>query len=341
MKMHWRLSLACAVALSLAATLPAAEPQIKALVKGLNNPCGVEVTKSGEIFVSDSAAHKVIRVNAKNGKASDLITGFPEDIYGKGPKFAIGPLGLALLDDHTLIVGGGGHPDGQELVRVYTIPAAGTSISHDEMKQKLGPIGPGEESQKGEGNFYGVAVGKHGVYITSNGDDTKGWVLKAPLENGNLGALKPFIATKVATDVDAPVGITVNKQGHLVVGQMGEVAGKGKDSLLTYYNGAGKLVARAEAGLYDIAALAFSPKSGKLYAVDFAWEKTSEGGLFRLDLESQGDKLAVKAVKIASLDKPTDLAFAADGTLYVTVFGTAKEGSDEKPGALLEIKGDL
>lgn len=341
MKMHWKLSLACAVALSLPSALLAAEPQIKTLVKGLNNPCGVEVAKGGDIFVSDSAAHKVIRVSAKGGKTSDLITGFPEDIYGKGPKFAIGPLGLALLDDETLVVGGGGLPDGQELVQVYTIPEAGKSISQDDMKYKLGPIGPGEESQKGEGNFYGVAVGKHGIYITSNGDDTKGWVLKAALENGKPGPLKPFIATKVATNVDAPVGITIDKQGHLVIGQMGEVSGKGKDSLLTIYNGTGKLLSSAEAGLYDIAALAYSPKSGKLYAVDFAWEKTSEGGLFRLDTQGEGDKLSVKAVKIASLDKPTDLAFSDDGTLYVTVFGTAKEGSDDKPGELLEIKGDL
>ncbi len=52
-------------------------------------------------------------------------------------------------------------------------------------------------------------------------------------------------------------------------------------------------------------------------------------------------KGGVATVKVMSLDKPTSLAFAPDGTLYVTAFGTAKEGSDEKPGQLLKIKGDL
>ena len=54
--------------------------------------------------------------------------------------------------------------------------------------------------------------------------------------------------------------------------------------------------------------------------------------------ESDG---GVEAVKIVPLDKPTAMAFGADGALYVTVYGTAEEGSDEKPGKVLKITGDL
>ena len=46
----------------------------------------------------------------------------------------------------------------------------------------------------------------------------------------------------------------------------------------------------------------------------------------------------MKATKIASLDKPTALAFAPDGTLYITVIGPKAEGENApKQGKLLKI----
>ena len=42
-----------------------------------------------------------------------------------------------------------------------------------------------------------------------------------------------------------------------------------------------------ETRLYDITGLAYSPKTGLLYATDFAWMQTDEGGLFRLDAVAQ------------------------------------------------------
>jgi len=316
--------------------------QIKPVLSGLNNPSGVAIQPgTGAIFVSDSANHQVLRVDAKTGKSSPVITGFPNDVYGKGPKYDIGPLGLAFLDEETLVVGGGGLPDAEELVTLYTVPAAGKSIKADDCKYKLGPIGPGEASLKGEGNFYAVAVGKQGIYITSNGDDTKGWVLKIGLADGTPGELTPFIATKMATNVDAPVGITMNKEGQIVVGQMGEI-NVPTDSLLTVYDAeSGKMISNATTGLYDITSLAYSPKTGSLYALDFAWMKTEDGGLYRLNVTTKGETTEVKAEKITSLDKATAMAFAADGTLYVTVFGTAKPGASGTPGQLLSIKGAL
>jgi glucose/arabinose dehydrogenase len=335
------LLVASLLVLVLVAAARAADPTVTELIKGLDNPCGVAVQPgTGVLFISDSAAGRVVRFDPKSAKmATEVITDFGQDIYGKGPMYNIGPLGLGFLNPNTLVVGGGENKDGSELLSIFTLPPEGRKIKASEARYKLGPIPPSPESAMGEGNFYGIAVTPQAIYITSNGDDTKGWILKVDVNDNTPDKLKPFIATKVALeDTDAPVGITLAADGNLVVGQMGEV-NKPKDSLLTVYDAkSGKLLMRAATDLHDIAALAYSP-SGKLYAVDFAWMAEKDGGLFRLDVTKSGDSATCKAVKIVSLDKPTAMAFGPDGALYVTEFGTAKEGDKTKPGRLVKISG--
>jgi len=317
--------------------------EVKPLVTNLLNPCGIAIQpETGHVFISDSGHLRVLRYKPgapREERISVAISGFPKDVYGKGPMYDIGPLGLAFLDRNTLVVGGGGNPDGKEIVRFYNVPDEG-KIKADDMKAQAGPITPGEESKQGEGNFYALAVTPKGIYVTSNGDDTKGWIARIELKDGKPGDLKPFIATKEAVGVDAPVGITVAPDGNLAVGQMGEM-NVPQDSLLTMYDLDGKLLWKAETGLFDIGALAYSPKSGKLYAADFAWMDEKQGGLYRLDIKKEGDDVTVEAVKVVSLDKPAAMAFDKDGSLYVLEFGTAEEGSEKKPGRLVKITGDL
>ena len=62
-------------------------------------------------------------------------------------------------------------------------------------------------------------MGDGAIYITCNGDDTKGWVAKSVIKDGKAGPLEPSIATKEATNVDAPVAITFSLDGkELVIG---------------------------------------------------------------------------------------------------------------------------
>ena len=324
------LAVACVL---LTASAYAQDAKVETLVTGLTNPCGIAIQpETGHVFISDSGAGRVVRII--EGKIEEVVTGSPKDIYGKGPMYDVGPMGLAFLDKNTLVVGDGGYVDGKEYLRVFNIPAAGSpALDYEkDAAQKSGPI-EGTDEVKPEGNLYALAVTKNAVYVTCNGDDTKGWVSKAELNGTKLGELKRSIATKEATNVDAPVGITVSNEGHLVVGQMGEI-NLPNDSLLTFYSAKdGKMLMNLKTNLYDISGLAYSPAKKLLYAVDFAWMKTEEGGLFRLD-KSTSD--SVKAVKIASLDKPTAIAFGADGTCYITVIGTSKE--EGKPaGALVKI----
>lgn len=325
------------LALLLITPLFAADPKVETVLEGLINPAGVAIQpETGAVFVSDSGAGKVLRV--VEGKAQDVITGSPKDLYGKGPKYEIGPLGIAFFDKNTLVVGDGGFVDGMEYIRVFTLPEAGKTLDYDkDAKTKAGPL-EATADLKPEGNFYGLAVSKSAVYVTSNGDDTKGWVLRMTVEGTKFGKLERWLATKEAVDVDAPVGITLSPRGEIVVGQMGEV-NKPNDSLLTFYSAStGKKLLNLETNLFDITALAYHPKTGLLYATDFAWMEPKEAGLFRIDRGAKDGDAPIKVTKVVALEKPTAMAFAPDGTLYVTTIGAP--GEDEtaaKTGKLVKI----
>jgi len=320
---------------SLTFTANAQNVKVEEVVGNLSNPCGVAVQPgTNQVYLTDSARGRVCRVDG--GKLEDVITGSPKDVYGKGPFYDIGPLGLVFTSDgKSVIVGDGGYKDGEECVRMYSIPASGKpAINYEkDAAQKLGPLTPAE-GVLGEGNLYGLALSSSALYVTCNGDDTKGWVAIAELNGTKFGKLERWLPTKEAVEVDAPVGIAINKQGDIVIGQMGEV-NKPQDSLLSFYSAnTKKLLSNFETKLYDISGVAYSPTTGRLYVTDFAWMKSDEGGLFRID-QSGND---VKTVKIASLDKPTSLAFASDGTLYITVIGPKGENENASTqGKLLKI----
>jgi hypothetical protein len=100
-------------------------------------------------------------------------------------------------------------------------------------------------------------------------------------------------------------------------------------------------------GLRDVVALAYSPSSNRLYAADLAWSAAGEGGIYRLDAGKVDGRSGLKAIKIASLERPTALAFAADNTLYAVALGAPMKDGDKqdqdaaKKGMLVKITGDL
>ena len=317
-----------------------AGPKTKVSVVHLDNPSGVCVHPgTGHVFITSRQG--VFRFPPGTGKIYLEVEGFPTDIYGKGPMYNIGPLGCTLWGTDRLIVPDGSRKDGEELVRIYKIEEALPAKPRKETEAEftLGPIVGSGDPPKGEGNFYQAVVWNDAIYVTSNGDDTKGWVVVSKIADGKPGELTPTIATKEATEVDAPVAITVSPdKSQLVIGQMGEVNVPG-DSLLTIYDKDGKLVKKYKTGLNDITGLAYSEKTGKLYATDFAWaeEVKANGGLFELVIE--GDE--VKPNKILGLDRPTALAFDKEGALYITVFGTGKDTGDKPNGGLLRLEPGL
>ncbi len=331
----WNRKLVISLALLISAcSLLRAEPTVETVLEGLKNPVAVVLQPETDvIFVAESGAGRVIRI--VDGKAEVVITGFPLEKYGEGPKYSIGPLGLAFLDKDHLVVGGGGLPDGEELLRCYKLPEAG-SIEASEMvsSSSLKPV----DDVGGEGNFYGLARTSGALFVTCNGDDTKGWIARALLVGGvekTVAPLQRVIATKVATGLDAPVALTVSPDGNLVVGQMGEIKVAGDSGLTFYHPTSGKRLAHFATGLHDISGLAYGP-GGMLYATDFSWLKPDQGSLSQL-LSVRERKQTVKARRILPLERPTAITFDQSGAALVTVIG-----SGEKPdsGKLLRIELD-
>lgn len=309
------------------------EPDI--VLEGLDQPCGVAVGPgAGNVFVAESGAGRIVRVI--DHRAEDVITEFGRQTGGEMPPGYRGPAALAFQGTDSLVVAACGMKDGKDFLCVYSVPAVGTPpIRADQTTLTVGPLPEADPSRVAAGR-YGLAVEGAAVFVTG-GEKAKGWVCRANLHGSEHGLLETLISTTDAFDVGAPLGVTISPRGEIVVGQMG---GRDipEDSLLSFYNArTGKLLLRLHTGLYDISALAYSSKQKHLlYALDFAGTRPDHGGLYRLDAFWKRGRQTVQAVKIASLDKPTDMAFAPDGALYVTLMGT-DAGGVRKTGRLVRF----
>ena len=310
------------------------------VMKGLHNPSGVAIQpETGYVFVADSGAGRIVRVI--DGKAEAVITDFPTEGYGENPTYKIGPLGLLFLDKDTLVVGGGGLPAGEDLIRIYKVPDIGEgSIKASAPRGKefsLPAIAKSgdKDAQPGEGNFYGLALGSEGIFVTCSGDDSKGWVSFATLKQNQITSFKREIATEDLTEVKAPVAATISPQGYLVIGQMGETT-NAKDSLLTFYSQSGTKLGAYLTGLNDITGLAYGPRHGRLFALDFNWANPKQGGLYKL-VDMKNDKKC-ESVLMSKFEKPTALAFTGKGDCYITLAGTAKPADGRPDGQLILIR---
>jgi hypothetical protein len=345
--------LVCAIAFAAAIlalqTAAAADPpkvKLETVAAGLDNPCGMTFRPgTNELLVSESGAGRIVRLPAdKPGKPTPVVTGFP---VGPAPapfSFNVGPLGITFLDRLTFAVGTGGDKKGRDVVAIFSLSAGEQPLAFETARRKLGPIRPEIDGKTAEGFFYGVANVPTALFATSHGDDASGWISRAFLIDsaGKAADFKPLINTKSLSGVGGPMALVLSKRGELVVGESGSFD-KPHSAAISFYSpkDKGRLLLSVPTGLSNITGLAYSPRSGYLYALDLSWSDAKEAGLYRIDATREDGRMSAKAVKITALDRPTAMTFASDGPLYITQLGPVADGVKEKQGQVVRITGDL
>ncbi len=308
--------------------------QNKIVLNKLDDPAGLVVREGPvgigphELFISESAAGRVFRVStAQPKKTTDAITGLP-----------VGPLGLTLLTRTKLAVCRGGQRADKNVVSVYALPIGGSTVSADQADHTVGPLAAKTLAKIGKNRFLGLAKTDDSLFIVAGDGEQAGWILKASIEANRLAFLQPFIQTQKNTQAGAPTCITTtpkDRPSFLVVGQMGSKKITNDSSITFFVPSTGTLALSLGTGLHDISGLAYSP-AGNLYALDISSHDEQAGGVYRLDDARIEGKQACRATRIASVVRPTALAFTPDGTLYVTALGPEK---NKKQGVLVKITG--
>ena len=323
----------------------------KVVVEKLADPSGIAIQpETGHIFVAESRLGRILRI--VDGQPQPVIVTGPDESVELGADARFRPLGLGFIDRHTLVIGTGNHPRHEAAVYVTQIPDVGADPLHLDSLLKLGPLHRTDESPE-LGDFISVVASKSMVYAAESDERTKGYIFGAEIKDlkqldklESFGQLRRFIATREAAKVPSPSGMTLSSRGEIVVGQTGALDDS-RDSRLSFYRSTdGRLLLNLEIELLDVIAVQYGapkPPSNKadLYVLDLANASPEMAGLYRLVAEFRSGKQAVRAVKIASLDRPTAMAIASDGSMYVTVLGPASTSTNANSGQVLRFEPGL
>ena len=311
----------------------AEEAAYDVISENLANPRAVAIQpKTGHVFVAESAALRIVRI--VDGKSEEVVSGFAKDYTGKSPIYEIGPLSLLFLDRDTLLIGGGGHDAGMDQIFVVNVPKAGEPSVLIKRNSNRDLRLQSQGKRAADGNFWSMARFDDHVFVTCGENIRQGWVARAQLRDGQPETLRRFFSTVRAAEAIEPHGITVSPEGDLAIAQSGD-ARDSKDSKLLFFSPEGDFLDKFETGLNDLYGIAYGPNSGRLFGVDFNHADPNNGGLYKL----VGTREGCRAVRFATLQRPSALTFADNGDLYVTTVGRFVEGAESANGQLLRFRG--
>lgn len=162
-------------------------------------------------------------------------------------------------------------------------------------------------------------------------------LVHVPVRSGTLGDAAAA-QLKNVEEKSQIGGITVGSNGYVVVATNAHGDSDGPSRLAFFSPLDRRFVMQLSTSLQHIVALAYSPKSGDLFVANSPTADDNRAGIYRIDRNSQRDVSACSAVKIADVRSPTAIAFAPEGTLYVTASGDPKS---KNAGMLLRLSGGL
>ncbi len=325
---------------TLGTVVHAQERTPKVISSNLKNPCGIAIRPiTGEVLVADTGRGRIIEVD--KDRFEEVIVNFPIAEFELDRGIVLGPLSLAFRDRNSLMVGTGGSADGRDGIMFFDLGELGNEpfdASEDVVETLVL-----EENDDGpaEGDFSAMAREKKGVFVVTHNESQQGWVSRADFVANTTVNFRRLIPTNKLAKTPNPGGITISPDGFVVVAQMGKRDEPG-DSELCFYSPAGELLDKFPTGLNDVVALAYGPRKGRLFALDFSWEDPSKGGLYKLVAVDSVE--GCEAVLVAKLDRPTSMTFDQNGNLWVTVCGLQdrRQSLDtefSEPGKVLMFQG--
>jgi len=307
---------------------------VETVLEDLDRPGGVVLrvgsAKAGplELFFSENGAGRILRIATdRPQEIREVITGLSKNSLGDEFFSRLGPIGLAFLTRTKLAVGGGG----QGAIGLYVLPDDGSTLAADQPSHTVGV--------SRNGLFFAMAKSDKTLFMAGANQD-QGWILQSEVGANRLATLGSFAIEKKTDGLGKATGIAITPRPRppfLVVAHVGSLETP-QDSTISFYVPSSATVAmNLGTGLHDMVALAYSP-TGQLYAADFALNEEESGGIYRLDDARVDGQQACQAVKIASIPRPTSLAFTSDGTLFVTALGADENA---KQGIIVKITGEF
>lgn len=331
--------------------------RVEQVLSGLKKPCGILIqprsnSKEYGILITESAGGRVIGymdtplppqlAAAFGAKMPVIMNGFevPQSNTAPDKPSMIGPLCLLFLDAnqvaaHRLVVGSNG--DGQGKLRLYEIGGRALPVAADQSVQTV----HFPDKVDATSAVYSMArthandIVPDMLVVSCVGADGIATLWKIPVKADTLGEAELFAQTGQGRSF-APA-VTVSPHGFVVAVEVNQ----NHANMLTFFNPAnGNVVMQLPLALRKVVALAYSPRTGNLYAADFPPGNDQRGGIYRLDDAGTSAQAQVAATRIADVERPTSLGFATDGTLYVTALGPSDEDKEES-GVLLKLTGEL
>jgi hypothetical protein len=315
----------------------AEEIAVESVLSRLKHPTSVAIRPGGtadayEVFVAESGARRVFKISSNEpSRPVHVITDFP------GAPGELVPSGYAcdmlFLDDKHLVVGI--HDEPSKLL-LYDLAEAGNPLTAGSAKQRVTPEASGRIAESIDGPPVGLTRTRSNdsvadvllVAIFGSG------VWKVPIRANMLGEMSR-LEIQSQRQVMHPATLTVSEQGY-VLAWNGPLE-RGGDARLMFVNPVnGQVALEFETDIQQIEGMAYSPKSGNLFAV--ARTEADNEGLFRIDDARTPGEQKIAVTKLANIARPTALAFGPEGALYVTTVG---EATEDGGGKLLKITGSL
>ena len=322
--------------LLLVAANASGEPKVETVLRELNRPTSVAIQpKTGAIVVSEAGAGRIVKV-LEDQKTRILIAGKVSD---RASEYNEGVLALAFFDQETLLVADGGFREAGDIVHTFTLADTDDTLDYPDDAQREIDVGtPDKESTD---RIRGIALGKSALFAAGD-TRRRGGVARAQIDGTKFGKLELLVTSATNGEARTWAAIAIGPRGEVVVGPFSKDKISNDRSLVFFHGTTGRTLLELQSDLSNIIALAYHPKTNLLYALDLGSEATSKdpaiaAGLYRIDRSQTADFSRAGTTRIATLERPTAMAFAPDGTLYVTVLGAVTVKEPAKAGQLLKL----